>query len=281
MIINNNVSALNAHRNLNSTQNSLDKTMERLSSGFRINRAADDAAGLAISEKMRAQVTGLNQSVRNAQDGISLIQTAEGALTETHSMLNRMRELAVQAANDTNDDGDDRAALQAEYTQLEEEINRVATNTEFNGKALLNGDLAEADDALVFHIGANEGQAIKVNVADMQTTALADDGTDTLATTSIATQEDANDAVEFIDDAIKEVSTQRASLGAYQNRLEHTVSNLNVTKENLQAAESRIRDADMAEEMMDFTKNQILSQAGTAMLAQANAKSQGVLQLLG
>ncbi|MFW5962097.1 MAG: flagellin [bacterium] len=281
MIINNNVSALNAHRNLNSTQNSLDKTMERLSSGFRINRAADDAAGLAISEKMRAQVTGLNQSVRNAQDGISLIQTAEGALTETHSMLNRMRELAVQSANDTNGDVD-RTALQSEFEQLQSEIDRVAENTEFNGKALLDGTFNSTDgEELVFHIGANADQSIEINIEDMTTEGLEVEAEGGTTVADIEDQENANDAIDLIDDAIQEVSTQRASLGAYQNRLEHTVSNLNVTKENLQAAESRIRDADMAEEMMDFTKNQILSQAGTAMLAQANAKSQGVLQLLG
>lgn len=270
MRINNNLMAMNAHRQLAINQGNVQKSIEKLSSGLRINRAGDDAAGLAISEKMRGQIRGLNQAVRNAQDGISLIQTAEGALNETHAILQRMRELAVQAANDTNTD-DDRAALQNEVSELLDEIDRIAGNTEFNTKTLLDGSVTD----LVFHIGANDGQSIKLTIAAMDTTGLSVDGVD------ISTQAGADTAISTIDDAIKLVSDERSKLGAYQNRLEHTIANLGTSAENLQAAESRIRDVDMAAEMMAFTKNQILQQASTAMLAQANMAPQSVLQLLG
>ncbi|MGI6574699.1 MAG: flagellin [bacterium] len=268
MRINHNISALNAWRQLGQTDNAMTKSLERLSSGLRINKAADDAAGLAISEKMRGQVRGLKQAIRNAQDGISLIQTAEGALNETHSILQRMRELAVQAANGTND-ADDLSALQEEVTQLIEEIDRIATNTEFNKTTLLDGNAA-----ITLHIGANSGQSIEITIGDMQ----AESG---LGINAIDISSDADSAIDTIDAAIKTVSDERASLGAYQNRLEHTINNLNVSAENLTAAESRIRDVDMAQEMLEFTKNQILVQAGTAMLANANVRPQSVLQLLG
>lgn len=280
MIINHNISAMNAYRNLAFNDLQMSKTMEKLSSGYRIVRAADDAAGLAISEKMRAQITGLSQAIRNAQDGISLIQTAEGALTEVHSMLNRMRELAVQSANDTNT-AEDRAALDNEFKALMAEIDRIASQTEFNTKKLLDGSVTSTG-ALTFHIAANSGQILQISIANMGTASIGAGGNFTcLNSADILTQSAAEAAITTIDYAIKDVSSTRNSLGAVQNRLEHTINNLNVTKENLQAAESRIRDADMAAEMMSFTKQQILVQAGTAMLAQANAKPQAVLQLLG
>ncbi len=274
MRINHNLSALNAYRNLVGTDNALNKNLERLSSGLRINRAADDAAGLAISEKMRGQIRGLDQAIRNAQDGISLIQTAEGALTESHNILQRMRELAVQAANDTlTGDGTiagDRAEIQEEILQLIDELNRIATNTEFNTQVLLDGSAV----SLAFQIGANATQTMDIGISNMDATALGVNAVD------LSTQGGADSAIGTIDGAITTVSTERAKLGAYQNRLEHTIANLGVASENLTAAESRIRDVDMAEEMMAFTKNQILMQAGTAMLAQANIKPQSVLQLL-
>lgn len=271
MRINNNVQALNTYNRLTINNDALAKSLEKLSSGMRINRAGDDAAGLAISEKMRGQIRGLNQAIRNAQDGISLIQTAEGALNETHSILQRMRELAVQAANDTNTNAD-RQALQSEVNQLVEEINRIATTTQFNTKALLDGTVAST--GLVFHIGANINQSITLTISDTQASALG------LSGISISTQASANAAISTIDSAIQYISEVRAKLGAYQNRLEHTINNLGVSSENLTAAESRIRDVDMAKEMMAFTKNNILMQAATAMLAQANQLPQAVLQLL-
>jgi flagellin len=270
MRINNNIMALNAHRQLGINQTGASKSMEKLSSGFRINRAGDDAAGLAISEKMRGQIRGLKQASRNAQDGISLIQTAEGALNETHSILQRMRELAVQSATDTNTD-EDRAELQKEVAALIEEIDRIATDTEFNTQALLDGTFT----GKVVHIGANDGQVMDVEIDDMRATALGVNAVD------LSTQAGADDAIATIDSAIEDVSAQRSDLGALQNRLEHTISNLGTSAENLQAAESRIRDLDMAEEIMAFTKNNILQQAATAMLAQANMAPQSVLQLLG
>lgn len=270
MIINHNISALNAWRNLGINDTAMDKSLEKLSSGLRINRAADDAAGLAISEKMRAQIAGLNQAVRNAQDGISLIQTAEGALNETHAILQRMRELAVQSANDTNTD-QDRAHIQAEISQLVSVINHIANTTQFNTKNLLTGSLKGA----TFQIGANAKQTMSLTISAMDASALGVNAID------LATQDGASAAIATIDTAISAVSTQRANLGAVQNRLEHTIANLNVSSENLSAAESRIRDVDMAQEMANFTKEQILQQAGTAMLAQANQKPQSVLKLLG
>jgi flagellin len=271
MRINHNLNALNAWRNLGSANNSMGKSLEKLSSGLRINRAGDDAAGLAISEKMRGQIRGLDMATKNAQDGISLIQTAEGALTETHSMLQRMRELAVQSANDTNVDAD-RTALQDEISQLSSEIDRIANNTEFNTQKLLNGSFS----AKTFHIGANKDQAITLSIGNMQTASLATG----MGTVTVSTQADANTAISTIDAAINSVSTERAKLGAVQNRLEHTVNNLSVSSENLTAAESRIRDVDMAREMMKFTKDQILLQSSNAMLAQANQLPQNVLSLL-
>jgi flagellin len=404
MRINHNISALNAWRALGQTDNAMTKSLEKLSSGLRINRAADDAAGLAISEKMRGQIRGLNQAIRNAQDAISLIQTAEGALNETHSILQRMRELAVQAATDTNTDKD-REAIQEEITQLVAELDRIADTTEFNTQKLLNGDFK----GKIFHIGANISQNITLDIAEMDAASLllnvdsvdtggtgpvaasakfgdvsnyitftakeagtagnditivfkkaeAESGlsvsvdndektiTITLAIDSssgeitsrlsdifsalennteaknlvsvelvgngetlasitndtetiqlsggsdgdsgatngtiidVSNQADANDAIDIIQTALDKVSTERSKLGALQNRLEHTINNLSVAAENLTAAESRIRDVDMAKEMMEFTKNQILIQAGTAMLANANVRPQSVLQLLG
>lgn len=290
MRINNNISALNAWRGLTNTDNALGKSLEKLSSGLRINRAGDDAAGLAISEKMRGQIRGLNMAIKNAQDGISLIQTAEGALTEAHAILQRMRELAVQSANDTNT-STDRAELQKEVDQLVNELQRIAKTTQFNTKTLLDGTYAGADNALTFHIGANEAQNMKVEISNMQVgdqngteglalAKVAADGTIS-GIVSIQTQSDADAAITKINAAIEKVSAERSKLGAVQNRLEHTIKNLGVAAENLTAAESRIRDVDMAQEMMNFTKQSILMQAGTAMLAQANARPQSVLQLLG
>ncbi|WP_027339043.1 flagellin [Halonatronum saccharophilum] len=377
MRIQNNISAMNALRNLGNTSNAQDSSMEKLSSGFRINRAADDAAGLAISEKMRAQIGGLGQASRNAQDAISLIQTAEGALDETHSMLNRMRDLAVQSANGTNQ-SEDRAQIQLEVQELLDQIDDIAEQTTFNDMKLVDGsfgqyvaededlnaagiigdigdneatisgptdslnistadlggagnveksydsdgnltgvtvdqagtlgDLQDAlssegysmelsddmargtalesgadhdlnltggQDPLSFHIGAGADHDMSTNIANMDTNGL---GINDL---TVATATDATDAIADLDSAIESVSDQRAGLGAVQNRLEHTIRNLDTTRENLQAAESRIRDTDMAAEMAEMTKNQVLSQAGTAMLAQANMQSQNVLQILG
>jgi flagellin-like hook-associated protein FlgL len=389
--INQNIAAMNSYRNLSNTDNQLSKSLEKLSSGFRINRAADDAAGLAISEGLRSQVGGLKVAVRNSQDGISVVQTAEGALNETHSILQRMRDLSVQASNDGGLNDDAKGAIQSEMTQLKSELTRIADTTKFNGKSLLDGNYDGK-----FQVGANAGESINVKIGtDMSTTGLGLDGVDVTlaegatATTGTITTQASHDGttavsgvvtvaaaknftlsesfdglngtfsygdksldlstVEFesgssaaqrlaavqtaadaafgtgavavagtttgltftgdapatnsdadvaaaqvgwtaatgaetaiteIDDAIKAVSTQRADLGALQNRFDHTINNLNVTVENLSASESRIRDADMAQEMMQFTRNQILSQAGTSMLAQANQGSQGVLSLL-
>ena len=272
MRINNNVSALNAWRNLYINDTALTKSMEKLSSGYRINRAADDAAGLAISEKMRAQIAGLNMAVKNAQDGISLIQTAEGALNETHSMLKRIRELAIQSANDTNT-AEDRAQLQLEVQALLTEITRIGTDTEFNTKKLLDGSAS----GLVFQIGANAGQTVTVSIADMTASGL---GVNAINIGSTFSAANLSTVLGAIDSAIDQVSSQRAQLGAVQNRLEHTVNYLQIAAENLTASESRIRDADIASEMTSFVKHQILTQAATAMLAQANAKPQSVLQLL-
>ncbi len=379
MRINNNLMAMNTHRQLGIANNMGARSMEKLSSGYRINRAGDDAAGLAISEKMRGQIRGLNQASRNAQDGISLIQTAEGALNETHSILQRMRELAVQAATDTNT-GVDRQEIQKEINELIDEIDRIAKQTQFNEQNLLDGSFAGKR----FHIGANEGQDISLSINAMTSgpvggtaastfdnqdvavggqtatvngtfagttdvevsmrwsgtvweidngsgtyatwttpvivngvtfTAPGDDGTGTTPVSvnlvagtgggtpvgpglgidglkvdldvdpvptsgGVLSNSDASGAITTIQTAIETVSAERSKLGAYQNRLEHTINNLDNTSENLQAAESRIRDVDMAKEMMEFTKQNILQQAATAMLAQANQSPQGVLQLL-
>jgi flagellin len=380
MRINNNLMAMNTHRQLSITNNAATKSMEKLSSGYRINRAGDDAAGLAISEKMRAQIRGLNMASRNAQDSISLIQTAEGALQETQAILQRMRELAVQAANDTNVEVD-RQKIQDEIDQLAREITRIAETTEFNTQKLLNGDKEKASAALTFHIGANGAQNISLTISNMDAKALGVTKTtfkeaqvgdfkvinlttaditmsieeDTILTTGavtlnvtstditvkiatsgvtvqsvidalkgneqvakyvfftttasgsatvttangtlsaaqvadadsknglgirVDTQSAANIAITVINNAIDLVSKERSKLGAMQNRLEHTIKNLDTSAENLQASESRIRDVDMAKEMMEFTKQNILQQAATAILAQANQAPQAVLQLL-
>jgi flagellin len=272
MRINHNIAALNTHRQLNTATSAQGKSMEKLASGLRINKAGDDAAGLAISEKMRGQIRGLDMASKNAQDGISLIQTAEGALNETHSILQRMRELAVQSSNDTNTATEDRAALQDEFTELRNEIDRISDQTEFNTKKLLNGSVS----SVTFQIGANSTQTLTVNLLDMDSTAL---GINTIDISS-GTAGDISAHISTLDAAINEVSDFRSNLGANQNRLEHTINNLGTASENLTAAESRVRDVDMAKEMMEQTKNSILSQAAQAMLAQANQQPQGVLQLL-
>ncbi|WP_226670815.1 flagellin [Metabacillus litoralis] len=271
MRINHNIAALNTYRQLNSATSAQGKSMEKLSSGLRINRAGDDAAGLSISEKMRGQIRGLEQASRNAQDGISFIQTAEGALNETHDILQRMRELAVQASNDTNVTAD-RVAISDELTQLNSEITRIANETEFNTQKLISS----IGGSYQFQVGANSGQVIALTMTTMTATAL---GLSAGAIT-VTSNGAANTAITNINDAIETVSTMRSKLGSVQNRLEHTINNLNTGAENLTAAESRIRDVDMAKEMMGQTKNSILSQAAQAMLAQANQQPQGVLQLL-
>ncbi|MGZ4107121.1 MAG: flagellin N-terminal helical domain-containing protein [Tumebacillaceae bacterium] len=268
MRINHNISAMNTNRQLAMNNDALAKSTEKLSSGLRINRAGDDAAGLSISEKMRGQIRGLDQASRNAQDGISMIQTAEGALNETHSILQRMRELSVQAANGTNTT-DDTAAIKAEGDELVSEVDRIASTTKFNGIDLISSTAAD----VTLQIGANAGENLnlKLSTTHADATTLAINGLD-LSTGTAATT--------TLDAAIKTVSTARSYLGANQNRLEHTINNLDTSSENLTAAESRIRDVDMAKEMMNQTKNSILAQAAQAMLAQANQAPQGVLQLL-
>ena len=264
--IQNNVEAFNAHRQLNNTANAMAKSIERLSSGYRINRAADDAAGLAISERLRSQVRGLGQAQRNAQDAVSLVQTAEGSLTEVHSMLQRVRELAVQYKNGSLSTSD-KTAIQSEVNQLASEVERIGSSAEFNGIKVLN-----AAGTVTFQVGAKDGEVISVSTISLGGTGGVDSGTFCLA---------ASDSISQIDEAIGNVSAQRATFGAVQNRLDHTLNNLATYQENLVASESRIRDVDMAAEMVTFTKYQILQQAGTAMLAQANQSSSGVLSLLG
>jgi len=260
--IQNNVEALGAHRHLTETSSAIAKSMERLSSGFRINRAADDAAGLAISERMRAQTRGLEQTTRNIQDGVSLVQTAEGNLDEVHSMLQRVRELAVQYKNGTLS-ASDQAAIQTEVNQLASEIERIGASAKFNGITLL-----AASGSVTFQVGVNDGDAITVSTISLGS-----------SVGSFSTLSSAS-AISSIDAAITAVSSARSTFGAVQNRLEHSLSANVVYRENLVAAESRIRDVDMASEMVELTKNQILQQAGTSMLAQANQASQGVLSLL-
>ncbi len=271
MRINHNLMAMNTQRQLSINNENSGKSIEKLSSGYRINRAGDDAAGLSISEKMRAQIRGLNQASRNAQDGISLIQTAEGALNETHSILQRMRELAVQGANDTNESVD-RTALKQEYDQLKAEVDRISTSTTFNEKKLLDGSLTAGKGNI--QIGADAGVKLQISVGTMSAAKLS------LAAFGFATYGCASAAIGKFDAAIKTVSSERSKLGAFQNRLEHTIKNLDTASENIQSSESRIRDVDMAKEMMEYTKNNILTQASQAMLAQANQAPQGVLQLL-
>lgn len=271
MVVQHNLSAANTNRQLGITTNGLQKSTEKLSSGYKINRAADDAAGLSISEKMRNQIRGLNKASDNAQDGISLVQTAEGALNEVHSMLQRMSELAVQASNDTNQTVD-RTALQSEVAQLQTEIQRVANTTQFNKQNILNGDFTKKN----IQVGANSGELIDIDITDVKTTV-----SDALAAgTKVDSFTAAQTAIDNIQKSITALSTQRSTLGAIQNRLEHTTANLDNISENTQAAESRIRDTDMAEEMVTYSKNNILQQAGQSMLAQANQANQGVLSLL-
>ena len=273
MIINHNMNAMNAHRNMGINNTQAGKAMEKLSSGLRINRAGDDAAGLSISEKMRGQIRGLEQASNNAQDGISLIQTAEGSLSETHSILQRMRELSVQSANDTNQN-EDREMISKEFVALQEEITRLGTDTEFNEKKLLDGSASAAK--VVFQVGANAGQKIELQISDMRATALKVNG----SAINIKTRAGASAAITAVNSAINKVSEQRAQLGSVQNRLEHTIAATDNTAENLQSAESRIRDVDMAAEMMEYQKNNILSQAAQSMLSQANQQPQNVLSLL-
>src|SRR4051794_4634814 len=265
--IQNNVEAFNAHRNLSTTEGSLAKSMERLSSGYRINRAADDAAGLAISERLRGQVGGLEQAQRNVQDAVSLVQTAEGSLTEVHAMLQRVRELAVQYKNGSLSAAD-RTAIQSEVYQLASEIERIGQSAQFNGINLLN-----SAQTISFQVGAKDGETITVSTISLGSASGV--GANYFALASNSTTD-----ISEIDAAIDNVSAQRAQFGAVQNRLEYTLQNAAIYQENLTASESRIRDVDMASEMVNFTKLQILQQAGTSMLAQANQASQGVLALL-
>ena len=269
----NNVEAQNAHRQLANTNMKLSSSMERLSSGLRINRAADDAAGLAVSEEMRTQIRGMNVAARNALDGVSLVQVADGALGGVNDMLQRVRDLAVQAANGTLSDLQ-RNNLDQEVQSITAEIARVASDTEFNGIKILSGSVATAASAVTLQVGANGSQVISFTIATMTASDLGISGI------AVSTAASATAAIASIDAAIRTVNSQRASMGAIQNRLEQTISRLDLTAENLQAAESRIRDADMASEMIDFTRNQILQQSGTAMLAQANQAPQSILSLL-
>lgn len=320
MRINHNIAALNAYRNLEMNNENTSKSLEKLSSGLRINRAADDAAGLAISEKMRSQIRGLDMAQRNALDGVSVVQTADGALSSTQEILQRMRELSVQAANDSNTDSD-RAEIQLEMNQLTSEINRIGNATEFNTGKLLDGSRLDksasggTDKSIHLQIGANAGQSVKLEINDMRSQALKisstvaggnaqtitlSDGVTTkqvwytktassdngISSTPSECALDVGDttkaqaAITAIDDAIQRVSSERARLGAVQNRLDYTVDNLKTMSENVTSSESRIRDVDMALEMTNFTKNNILNQSAQAMLAQANQLPQGVLQLL-
>ena len=270
MVVQHNLSAMNTNRQMGMVTNSLQKSTEKLSSGYKINRAADDAAGLSISEKMRSQIRGLDKASDNAQDGISLIQVAEGALNETHSILQRMNELATQAANDTNT-STDRGAIQKEIDQLTEEIDRIRSTTQFNTQNLLDGNFTGKK----LQVGSLKDQSITLSISNMDAASLK---VNSLSVTSFTS---AGTAMKAIQDAIDSVSEQRSKLGAVQNRLEHTINNLDTTSENTSAAESRIRDTDMADEMVQYSKNNILSQAGQSMLAQANQQTQGVLSLLG
>lgn len=269
MVVQHNLTAMNANRQLGVTTGQQAKSSEKLSSGYKINRAADDAAGLSISEKMRSQIRGLNKASDNAQDGISLIQTAEGALNEAHSILQRMNELATQAANDTNTSSD-RSAVQDELDALTSEIDRIASTTQFNTQNLLDGNFTGKN----LQVGALEGQKISLTIATMDAEALS------INSLKVSTFAAAGSAMTQIQHAISSVSKQRSALGAVQNRLEHTVANLDNVSENTSSAESRIRDTDMAEEMVNYSKNNILAQAGQSMLAQANQSTQGVLSLL-
>jgi flagellin len=296
MRINHNIAALNAYRNLEINNENTSKSMEKLSSGKRINHAADDAAGLAISEKMQSQIRGLDMAQRNALDGVSVVQTADGALSSTQDILQRMRELSVQSANDSNTTSD-RSAIQNEMNQLTSEINRIGNTTEFNTAKLLDGSTQTTP--LQMQIGANAGQTVQLSISDMRAKALgissttagsnftaalsANDGTSTTPTEyalDVSTSAGAQSAISILDTAIQSVSAERSNLGAVQNRLQYTVSNLQTMSQNVTSSESQITDVDMALEMTDYTKNNILQQSAQAMLAQANQLPQGILQLL-
>ena len=285
MVINHNMSAMFANRQLGVTGLNLSKDMEKLSSGERINRAGDDASGLAVSEKMRSQIRGLNRASQNAQNGISFIQTTEGYLQETTDIMQRIRELAVQSSNGIYSD-EDRMQIQVEISALVSEVDRIASAAQFNGMNMLTGRFARptgenvVTGSMWFHIGSNMDQRMQVFIGTMSATALGIREMGSEEKLTLATPEDANRAIGTIDEALKKINKQRADLGAYQNRMEYTVKGLNIAAENLQASESRIRDTDMASQMVEFTKNSVLQQAGTAMLAQANSQSQNVLSLL-
>ncbi|GHV77393.1 flagellin [Spirochaetia bacterium] len=284
MIINHNMSAMFANRQLGVTQGDVAKSIERLSSGQRINRAGDDASGLAVSEKMRGQIRGLNQAERNIQNGVSFIQVTEGYLQESQDILHRLRELSVQSANGIYTD-EDRMQVQVEVSQLVDEINRVASHAQYNGMNILTGSFAQnsaVNRVMQLQVGANmdQNESIFIGTMTAQALGLQSQGGE-VGTISIASPEEANQAIGSVDSALKLISKQRADLGAYQNRFEMAAQGIAVAAENLQASESRIRDADMATEMVAFTRDSILSQAGTAMLAQANMQTQSVLQLLG
>ena len=285
MVINHNMSAMFSNRSLGVTQGSLTKDMEKLSSGQKINRAGDDASGLAVSEKMRSQLRGLNQASRNAANGISFIQTTEGYLQETTDIVQRIRELAVQASNGIYSD-EDRMQIQVEVSQLVAEVDRIASQAQFNGMNMLTGRFAQATGentptaSMWLHIGANMDQRMSVFIGTMTAAALGMREIGTEEVMTIAAPSDANRAIGTLDEALKIINKQRADLGAYQNRLDYAVKGLDIAAENTQASESRIRDTDMASAMVEFTKNQVLSQSGIAMLAQANSQSQSVLSLL-
>jgi flagellin len=285
MIINHNLSAMFADRSLRTVNDDVTKGMEKLSSGMRINRAGDDASGLAVSEKMRSQIRGLERASKNAQDGISFIQTTEGYLQESQDIIQRLRELAVQSANGVYT-AEDRMQIQVEVSQLVDEVDRIASHAQFNGLNLLTGRFARdsgentVTGSMWFHIGSNMDQRVQIHIGTMTSKAL---GVRNIGDGSILTidnPDSSNRAIGTLDQALKKVNKQRADLGAYQNRLEHAIRGIDVGAENLHAAESRIRDTDMANEMVNYTKNRILAQAGNAMLAQANQKTQQVLSLL-
>ena len=285
MVINHNMSAIYANRQLGVNGLSLSKDMEKLSSGERINRAGDDASGLAVSEKMRAQIRGLNQASQNASNGISFIQTTEGYLQETTDIMQRIRELAVQSSNGIYSE-EDRMQIQVEISALVSEVDRIASSAQFNGMNMLTGRFARptgenvVTGSMWFHIGANMDQRMQIYIGTMSATALGIREIGSETKISLATPEEANRAIGVIDEGLKKINKQRADLGAYQNRMEMAVKGLDVSAENLQASESRIRDTDMASQMVEFTKNSVLQQAGTAMLAQANSQSQNILSLL-
>lgn len=285
MVINHNMSAMFAQRSTGLNETNTTKNMEKLSSGTKINRAGDDASGLAVSEKMRAQIRGLNKASENAQNAISFIQTTEGYLQETTDIVQRIRELAVQSSNGIYTD-EDRMQIQVEVSQLIAEVDRVASHAQFNGMNMLTGRFARATGensvtaSMWFHVGANMDQRVQAYIGTMTASALGLRNVGNEEIMSLGDPDSANRAIGTLDEALKKINKQRADLGAYQNRLEKTVVGLDVSAENLQASESRIRDTNMAKEMVDFTKNQVLNQAGTAMIAQANQSSQNVLSLL-